>query len=387
MLSSLGLWVLACAALSCGAKYERCDIVVDSSVCIRGGETVLLPSARRSGRVLHYRFDEEVAVDSSGSGHHGIGAVVGHAGFGGVGSSGYFRKNFVYLPSTPALQANEFSVLFYVFLLADDESAANAKKLNDYCPLVHKGMRSAAVSECAPEIAVNPRDGRVRVLLSLESSQTLEIESNCRLQAHQWYHLAVVKDKAAVTLYINGKQDKSGNIRQQASWTSSTRPKVRRLGTWLQLRCSVREVQPSAALRRRLAVPGQVRHARAAGRAVRIRQGGTWRLLSDGVQAVGRDEVQAEASAVLGGVEPSYITIGCTDCGKQEAMKACPAGYHLCNKFELYTGNGHHGVEIKVGSGGYNVALRLSIPANKVMAAASAEPSSGVALCCANLQS
>ncbi|AFZ81022.1 hypothetical protein BEWA_004300 [Theileria equi strain WA] len=54
-------------------------------------------------------------------------------------------------------------------------------------------------------------------------------------------------------------------------------------------------------------------------------------------------------------------------------MASCPEGYHLCNKFELYTG-------------GYKVARKLSLPSNEIMASAAAEPSNGIGLCCANLQ-
>ncbi|ORM40765.1 uncharacterized protein BXIN_2306 [Babesia sp. Xinjiang] len=343
------LLFINCISLCFSAKFEGCDVVVDSSVCIKNGESVLLPSARRHGRVLHYRFDENVALDSSGFGNHGVGKVVGHSGFGGVGSSAYFRKNFIYLRDVQDLRAQEFSLLFFVYLLSDDESLANAQKVNEFCPIVHKGIRNPALSECAPEIAINPKDGRVRVLISVESNHTVEIDSNCRLQPHQWYHLAVVKDKAAVTLYINGN--------------SSTLNVNACVGI---LDC----VYPSKAYVRFNPLPLFI------GASPYIGMCDMPILLDEFsfyAKAVGRDEIQAEASAALGGIEPSYITIGCTNCGKQEAMRSCPQGYHLCNKFELYTG-------------GYGLALRLSIPSNTVMAAASAEPSSGVALCCANLQ-
>ncbi|CDR95280.1 membrane protein, putative [Babesia bigemina] len=340
MVGTLWLCAALCSSLCIGLAFEGCDVVVDSSICIKDGATVLLPSARRDGRVLHYRFDEEVAVDSSGFGNHGVGPVAGHSGFSGVGSSAYFRKNFVYLPDTKSLRSNEFSVALFVFFLKDEESAASADKVNDYCPLVHKGIRTAALSECAPEIAVNPKDGRVRVLLSVESSQTMEVESNCRLQPHQWYHIAVVKDKSSLTLYINAY------VRYN--------PLPLYVGASPYMgKCDM---------------------------PVLIDE------LSFYTKALGRDEVQAEASAVLGGVEPSYVAIGCINCGKEEAMKSCPQGYHLCNKFELYTGMYKTTLWFMPVSGGYGAALRLSIPANRIMAAASAEPSTGVALCCANLQ-
>lgn len=335
------LFLLFCWSLcrrNCAeSKYEGCDIAVDSSICIRNGETILLPSARRNGRILFYKFDEVVPVDSSGSGNHGIGQVSGHAGFGGIGTSAYFRKNFVYLPDTGSLKSNKFSVLFFVYLLSDDASIISAQKTDDFCPLVHKGIRNSSVSECTPEIALNPKDGRIRVLLSVESSDTIEVDSNSRLQFHQWYHIALVKDKEALTLYINGIAD----------YVYPTKAFVRFNPLPLYI--------GSSPYRKNCDMPVLLDE------------------LSIYNKAIGRDEIQAEASATLGGIESSYITIGSINCSKQEAMKSCPQGYHLCNKFELYTG-------------GYSVARKLSIPANKIMASASAEPSSGIALCCANLQ-
>ncbi|GFE54717.1 hypothetical protein protein, putative [Babesia ovis] len=341
--------LLACVSLCYCATFQGCDVVVDSSICIKDGSTVLLPSARRHGRVIHYTFDQDIAVDSSGYGSHAIGTLVGHAGFGGVGSSAYFRKNFVYLNDSQTLHTQEFSISLFVFLLSDEDSLANAQKLNQYCPIVQKGIRNAALSECAPEIALNPKDGRVRILISVESNHTVEIDSNYRLQPHQWYHIALVKDKSSVTLYINGIVD----------CVYPTKGLL--LHLWLISSLAFVRFNP---------LPlyiGASPYLSVCDMPILIDE---FCFYS---KAIGRDEIQAEASAVLGGIEPSYITIGCTNCGKQEAMKSCPQGYHLCNKFELYTG-------------GYSVALRLSIPSNTIMAAASAEPSSGVALCCANLQ-
>lgn len=277
-------------------------MVVESSICIKNGETVLLPSARRQGRILHYKFDENVPADSSGSGNHGTGQISGHSGFGGVGTSAYFRKNFIYLPHTDDLKSNEFSVLFFVYLLSDEASIANSQKNLEYCPLVHKGIRTAAVSECTPEISVNPKDGRINVMLSVESNETIEVDSNNRLQFHQWYHIAVVKDKTTLTLYINGIAD----------FIYPTKAYIRFNPFPLYI--------GSSPYRKNCDMPVLIDE------------------LSIYNKAVGRDEVQAEASAALGGIEASYITIGCTNCGKQEAMNSCPHGYHLCNKFELYTG-------------------------------------------------
>eukprot|EP00371_Babesia_bovis_P001282 XP_001609929.1 membrane protein [Babesia bovis T2Bo] len=318
-------WLVGFLSTCFTAKFEGCDVVVDSSICITNGNTIVLPKSHRNGRLLHYTFDEDIAVDSSGNGNHAIGALIGRSGFGGVGNAAYFRKNFIYLNDSQLLHVREFTVAFFIFLLMDEVSITNAQKVNSYCPIVHKGIRNSSISECSPEVAINPKDGRLRILLSVESNHTMEIDSNYRLQPHQWYHITVVKDNATVTLYINGIVDFVYSTKGASPYLSM---------------CDVPMLIDEFSIYSR---------------------------------ALGRDEIQAEASSVMGGIEPSYITVGCSNCGKQEAMESCPHGYHLCNKFELYTG-------------GYKAALRLSIPPNTIMAAASAEPSYGVALCCANLQ-
>lgn len=66
----------------------------------------------------------------------------------------------------------------------------------------------------------------------------------------------------------------------------------------------------------------------------------TW--LVDNFQFFSREleetEVQAEAYPSLGGVEPSYLNLGCIDCSLQEASEVCDDGYHICTKMELYGG-------------------------------------------------
>jgi len=48
--------------------------------------------------------------------------------------------------------------------------------------------------------------------------------------------------------------------------------------------------------------------------------------------------IQAEASPVLGSIEPSFIELGCINCSLKEAAVACVEGYHICTSVELHTG-------------------------------------------------
>ena len=50
------------------------------------------------------------------------------------------------------------------------------------------------------------------------------------------------------------------------------------------------------------------------------------------------DFIQAESQLALSGVEPSFITFGCSDCDILTASTSCQLNYHLCTSIELYTG-------------------------------------------------
>jgi len=49
-------------------------------------------------------------------------------------------------------------------------------------------------------------------------------------------------------------------------------------------------------------------------------------------------EIEAETASVFGGVEPSFIQLGCTTCDLGRAFKSCSDSYHLCTSNELSTG-------------------------------------------------
>lgn len=52
-------------------------------------------------------------------------------------------------------------------------------------------------------------------------------------------------------------------------------------------------------------------------------------------------EIEAEVGTGGGGVEPSYVQVGCTKCELVNAPKSCADGYHLCTSNELNTGAFH----------------------------------------------
>ena len=55
-------------------------------------------------------------------------------------------------------------------------------------------------------------------------------------------------------------------------------------------------------------------------------------------QVLLEQEIQAEASPALGGIEPNYIKLGCIDCTLKKASQSCIDNYHICTAMELHNG-------------------------------------------------
>ncbi|PFH35980.1 membrane protein [Besnoitia besnoiti] len=340
----LALFYCSVAALASGtatepyATFPVCDVAVESALCLHGAQKVLLPNAQPFGLELHITFDSVRPLDDSGKKNHASGEVMAAAGIGGSGSSGLFRRNYVYVPSTEGLQTADFSYTMFAYLLEDAESRANNELHDQYCPLIHKGIMKENVQEAAPAILIDPRDGRIKVVVATSQSHETpgeEMMSNSRMKPHQWYHIAVIRRMNRVFLYVDGILDSS---------------------------------MVTHGLTRTNDLPLYI------GSAPYAEDVCDMPLLIDELKAysyaLGRDNIQAEASIALAGVEPSFIHIGCVDCNKEEAASACPDGYHLCDKLELY-------------SGGYQVARKLSL-GTSLVAAGSATPAKGTALCCSD---
>lgn len=97
--------------------------------------------------------------------------------------------------------------------------------------------------------------------------------------------------------------------------------------------------------------------------------------------ALDKDYIQAEASPILGGIEPSYIEIGCLNCSLRKAANICHEGYRLCTSIELHTG-------------GYQIARSLGLITsdtniwtnNALNDLEKYESMKGLGLCCAILK-
>lgn len=315
-----------------------CDVSIDSALCLHNDEQVLLPSARPYGLELHLKFDEVRPVDSSGMKNHGSGSTMVASGVGGMGSAALFRQNYVIVPHSPSFESSDFSYTFFVYLLEDHESRANNSQHDQFCPIVHKGIMRRDVEEAAPAVLFNPKDGHIKVVVgttTTPSSAGEEMQSNSRLRPHQWYHIAVVRHVSRIRLYIDGILD-STHVTDGATRTNSL-PLYVGSAPYAEGVCDTPMLMDNL------------------------------RVYST---AIGRDQIQAEAGIVLSGIEPSFVTLGCVHCSKEEASSSCAAGYHLCDKLELFLG-------------GYQVARKLSLGSN-ILATGASTPITGVGLCCSD---
>ncbi|CDJ49910.1 hypothetical protein, conserved [Eimeria brunetti] len=230
---------------------------------------------------VHLTFDESRPLDTSGKKNHGSGEVMAAAGIGGVGSSGLFRNNYVYVPSSESFKSADFSYTFFVYLLEDAKSRSINELHDQFCPVMHKGTMREDVQEASPALLVNPRDGRVKVVLGTTGSAAPgnEMQSNSRLRPHQWYHLGVVRHQNRMRLYVDGILD-SSLVTEGATKTNDL-PLFVGGAPYAENVCDMPMLLDE------------------------------FRMFS---YALGRDHIQAEASIALGGVEPSFLHIGCTNC-------------------------------------------------------------------------
>eukprot|EP00918_Siedleckia_nematoides_P013163 GHVU01028720.1.p1 GENE.GHVU01028720.1~~GHVU01028720.1.p1 ORF type:complete len:195 (+),score=23.22 GHVU01028720.1:2189-2773(+) len=174
-------------------------------------------------------------------------------------------------------------------MLEDDTSRAalySAKTHPKFCPVIYKGTMRGTTAEYSakPGIFVDPRTGRIKVSVSTTAASLGKAEylvTNGRARHHAWTHVAVVRHVTRLRVYINGILD---STMLTVGTTLDTKHPLYVGGTpWLENACDMP-------------------------------------LLIDELRvysiAIGRDQVQAEASPALGGLEPSFIHVACVDCTK-----------------------------------------------------------------------
>merc|ERR1712150_200094 len=160
----------------------------------------------------------------------------------------------------------------------------------------------------APALLYSPASGGLKASVSTSVNGTHVLEelvSNARLASDRWMHLAVVKHKQSLLVYVNGILD----------------AKMTLTGTL------VHNKYP-------LYIGGDPFTADS--------DTCQFGVYLDDFRAYSRalapHELRAEASPALGGVDHSFVHLGCLDCSLRDELIKCPASRHICTSMELHTG-------------------------------------------------
>lgn len=283
-------------------RKDECDIIAEGSICLYNGRKVLMAEATPKGLVGHWNFDEAKVLDSSGSGNHAKNAIPAGPGYGGHGSSAMFNGfDWVEIPHSPSFNSPTYSITFWLFLYKDP--AAAIRHGSQSCPILHKG---ASNDEKSPSLVIDSATRGLRFVSSTSNTQAPDgedVAAFARVPVGRWTHIAVVREEQKSTIYVNGVLDAaSGSV---GKTSLNTGPLFVGGVPWLKEKCHLSSYVDSL------------------------------RVYSREVTA---EEVQAEAAPALGGIEPSFVRLGCLSCSLTEAGQKCPAGYHLCSSMELHTG-------------------------------------------------
>jgi len=94
-------------------------------------------------------------------------------------------------------------------------------------------------------------------------------------------------------------------------------------------------------------------------------------------RALTSDEIQAQAQLALGGVEPSFVELGCMGCTIDTCPKSCRRGYRMCTGRDLAGG----AYQVARGMGWANSETRIW-SAEDVRDGADTPAASGLCMCC-----
>jgi len=300
----------------------QCDIETPGPICFGAVSdetmTVFLPPALAPGLRGFWSFDKASVVDHSDFGNHGFGLFQPAPAFGGQGSAAFFRNSYIEVQdSKGSLPDKDFSYTFWLYLVADNAGPVGLK----VCPLIRKGVgtggefQGAASEEygASPAILYDRNSRRLRIELLTTGAPGLDtgvslvesFESNARLRKGKWVHIALVRsdEQRQTSLFVNGIPDS----------THKTQGHMKSMRTTLFL-----------------------------GGDALTKDGCNLPMYLDEVKVYDRpldiDDIQAEASSALAGIEPNYIRLGCINCQLEMAERTCPATYHLCSSLELHIG-------------------------------------------------
>ena len=328
---------------------KECGLFSPSALCLKNGDRVFLPSAVPKGLIGHWGFDEVHPLDSSRFKNHATQRIKAGPGFGGLGSSGFFTNgNYLTIPSKSEFNANEFTITFFMFVIEDSYLSSKGSR---FCPIIQRGNDDLFNKQFhrSPALYYDRKNLKLKLYLKttdLNNPQGESLLSNSIIVPQRWLHITIKQIKSSLMLYINGILDSSITLVGVNEVVDS--PLYIGNVPWLQDQCS-------------------------------------YPFLLDEVRYYNtpksEDYIQAEASPVLGGIQPNFLQLGCMSCNIKEAGGSCKEGYRLCSSIELHTG-------------GYQIARSLGwiTPTTHIWThAASEKPDEfndiqGLGLCCAEIK-
>lgn len=285
---------------------SECDLISDGAICLFNGERVLLPMAAPKGLVGYWNFDEVRPLDNSGNRNHGVGVVKSGPAFGGSGASAFFSGgDYITIPYQTAMSSPDFTVTFWLFVVQDFFTASKGIR---YCPLFQRGNDDlfSKKFQRSPALYYDRKEKSLKFYVKTKNEELIQGESltsNARITTQRWLHIAIVKIDNKLKLYVNGILDNQMILKSNIE--KSEAPLYIGNVPWLKDQCD-------------------------------------YPFLMDEVRyynsAIEEDKIQAEASPILGGIEPSFLQLGCMNCPLKEASTACVDGYRLCTSIELHTG-------------------------------------------------
>jgi len=297
-------------ATSNSLEDQECDIVLEHGLCLYNGEKLIFADAKPAGLVAHWTFDDYKGLDTSGNHHHASSLLKPGPGIGGQGySAAVDGKDFITISNSDDFNSNVFSITFWVFLIKEGIADPKAPTDVQYCPLLIKGNLDTTNNEYAqaPAIMLNPKD-RTLLIATTTTEKDVGTEgetltSNSRIPYNKWTHIGLVRLDKKVRLYVNGILDSV--IQTNGSTVSNSYPLYIGNAPFAQDQCNI---------------PAYIDELRFYTRELK------------------EVEIEAEASPALGNMHPSYVQLGCMNCGILQAIEACIEGYHLCSTIELHSG-------------------------------------------------
>merc|ERR1711998_23930 len=283
------------ASVTSGAVHEQCDMVFSSSVCLDGGNKVIAPSSIPRGQVLHMTFDDALMLDSSGFGHHAHTPVAFGPGVFNSGMSAKFDgTNMLEIPHTQHLDTTDFCITFWIYL--------NADSTGQWRSIIHKGNHD---HERTPSIFLEPQTRGLEMFVETDAASMTSGErlwSNTFLPLYKWTHVAACAEVRNLRMFINGMLDAEnttvGNV------VLNTGPIFVGNDPWRPYGGTDANIDELRIYNRNLSP----------------------------------DEIQAQAAMALGGVESSFVELGCMGCSLDSCPKACRRGYRMCTARDLESG-------------------------------------------------